>query len=70
MLRKPLPQAQKRNEFFNSSRRKSVVNHSIATPDSSSSEPSVLEKSDEQSLAISASISTGDDSYASKPGLE
>eukprot|EP00268_Persea_americana_P038358 TRINITY_DN3794_c0_g2_i2.p1 TRINITY_DN3794_c0_g2~~TRINITY_DN3794_c0_g2_i2.p1 ORF type:complete len:616 (-),score=162.84 TRINITY_DN3794_c0_g2_i2:713-2560(-) len=68
MDRKPLPQ--KRNEFFNSLRRKSAVNHSTATPDSSSSKPSVPEKLDEQSIAISASVSMGDDTLASKPGLE
>ncbi|XXG47892.1 hypothetical protein AAC387_Pa02g2462 [Persea americana] len=58
MDRKPLPQVEKQNEFFNSLRRKSTMSHSIATPDSSSSKSSIPEKLDEQSITVSASIST------------
>ncbi|KAJ8647918.1 hypothetical protein MRB53_000941 [Persea americana] len=38
--------------------------------DLSSYKPSVPKKSNEQSIAISASVGTGDDTLASKPGLE
>ncbi|XXG47894.1 hypothetical protein AAC387_Pa02g2462 [Persea americana] len=69
MDRKPLPQVEKQNEFFNSLRRKSTMSHSIATPDSSSSKSSIPEKLDEQSITVSASISTQEsDIFANEGG--
>lgn len=70
MDRKPLPHAQNRIDFFNSLRKKTAANHSAATPDSSSSTPSVPEKPDEQSVVIAAAGSECDYAPASKPGLE
>lgn len=51
MDRKPLPQVQNRIDFFNSLRRKSIVNHSAADFDSSSALSSVPEKSDGKIVA-------------------